>query len=518
MEQSFELGMIWAIVKRRYLYFVVPFVLVFAIVVVVAYALPRSYEAKATILIESQRIPSELASTTITASPSERIKVIEQRLFARDNLLSIASKFSLYNSEGRRDNSPSEIVDFMRDAIEIKQIGVATSRRNTQVIGFDVTFLYTNATLAARVTNELVTSILSQNLETRLSRAAETSDFFQQQLGNLEKKLLAVENQIAAYKRDNETALPDTLAIRREKLTEISANIDAIGRQITLSEQAENGAGSTGGAEAQQLAFRLQSQELNYDAFVERRELLAPLLEKGFVSQRTMDDLDRQIAQAEIEIAAVKSQMAQQGFTADPDTRLKLLQSQKVEFERRADDLRKSISRTPSVEVELAAMVREYENLRAEYTQTKAKLTDAEIGEKLEQDRQAERFEVLEQATTPEEPTKPNRIQIVAAGGAGAMALGAGLVLLLEFLDKSVRTASDLERRLQLRPIAVIPYVTTRRERIRRFANRVLAVCILLTVVVGALAAAHLFITPLDIYAERMWQKVQPLLPISLLS
>jgi len=417
MEQSFELGMIWAIVKRRYLYFVVPFVLVFVIVVVVAYALPRSYEAKATILIESQRIPSELASTTITASPSERINVIEQRLLARDNLLSIASKFSLYNSEGRRDNSPSEIVEYMRDAIEIKQIGVATSRRNTQVIGFDVTFLYTNATLAARVTNELVNSILSQNIETRLSRAAETSEFFQQQLRNLEKKLLAVENQIAAYKRDNETALPDTLAIRREKLTEISANIDAIGRQITLSEQAENGAGSTGGAEAQQLAFRLQSQELNYDAFVERRELLAPLLEKGFVSQRTMDDLDRQIAQAEIEIAAVKSQMAQQGFTADPDTRLKLLQSQKVEFERRAADLRKSISRTPSVEVELAAMVREYEDLRAEDTQTKAKLTDAEIGEKLEQDRQAERFEVLEQAGEEHRPGREGHQDAHRGGG-----------------------------------------------------------------------------------------------------
>lgn len=518
MEQSFELGMIWAIVKRRYLYFVVPFVLVFAIVVVVAYALPRSYEAKATILIESQRIPSELASTTVTASPSERIKVIEQRLSARDNLLSIASKFSLYRTEGRQNISPSEIVEKMRNAIEIRRIGVTTSGRNRQVIGFDVTFRYSNATLAARVANELVTSILSQNLETRLSRAAETSEFFEQQLRKLENELLTVENQIAAYKRDNEAALPDTLAIRRERLTEAIANIDLLEGQINLTKQTENNAGSGGDPAAEQLAFRLQSLELNFNAFVERRELLAPLLEKGFVSQRTMDDLDRQIAQAEIEIKAAKSRMAQEGFTIDPDTRLKLLQAQKTEFERKANELQKSVSRTPSVEVELAAMIREYENLRAEYTQTKAKLTDAEIGEKLEQDRQAERFEVLEQATTPDEPTKPNRIQIVAAGGAGAMALGAGLVLLLEFLDKSVRTASDLERRLQLRPIAVIPYVTTRQERIRRVTKRVLTICVLLAVFAGALTVAHLFVTPLDLFAERMWQKVQPLLPISLLS
>lgn len=518
MEQSFDIGMIWAIIKRRYLYFIVPFVLVFAAVVVVAYSLPRSYEAKATILIESQRIPSELASTTVTASPSERIKVIEQRLSARDNLLSIASKFALYNTDDRRNMSPSEIVEKMRDSLEIKQIGVATSGRNTQVIGFDVTFSYTNATIAARVANELVNSILSQNLETRLSRAAETSEFFQQQLRNLEGELLEVENRIAAYKRDNESALPDTLGIRREKLTELTGNIDVLTRQISLSEQAGNNSAATGDAESQQLAFRLQSAELNYDAFVERRELLGPLLEKGFVSQRTMDDLDRQIKQAEIEIAAVKSRMSQEGITADPDTRLKLLQSQKAEFERRASELQRSIARTPSVEVELAAMIRDYENLRAEYSQTKAKLTDAEIGEKLEQDRQAERFEVLEQATTPEEPTKPDRIQIVAAGGAGAIALGLGLVVLLEFLDKSVRTANDLERRLQLRPIAVIPYVTTRQERYRRFAKRALTICIFLAAMVGVLAAAHLFVTPLDLYAERVWQKIQPLLPLSLLS
>ena len=86
MEQSFSFGVIWATAKRRYLNFIIPFVLVFAVVVAVAYTLPQNYEAKATILIESQRIPTELASTTITASPRERIKVIEQRLSARDNL------------------------------------------------------------------------------------------------------------------------------------------------------------------------------------------------------------------------------------------------------------------------------------------------------------------------------------------------------------------------------------------------------------------------------------------------
>lgn len=512
MEHGFDLNAIVSIVKRRYLYFLVPAILVFAIVTAFAFTLPRSFEAKATILIESQRIPTELASTTVTASPRERIKVIEQRLLARDNLLSIANEFSLYKTTQSGTLSPTEVVEEMREAIAIEQIAIASSGRNTQVIGFDVSFQYTSAIMAARVTNELVTSILSQNLETRLRRAAETSDFFQQQLQQLENDLVALEKKMAEYKRDNENALPETLALRRENLSEIAEQIDSLDQQIRLTQNSDLSSGSTSDVQAQQLVYRLQSRELDYDSFVERRELLGPLLEKGFVSQRTMDDLDRQIAQVEIDITAIKSQMEQEGLTVDPQARETLLLAEKASLQSKANELRESIAKTPAIEVELSAMVRDYENLQYEFNQTKLKLTEAEIGERLEEDRQAERFEVLEQATVPEEATKPNRVQIVAAGGGGAVAIGAALVLLLEFLDNSIRTAGDLERRLKVRPIAVIPYVTTRRERIRRISRRVLTFCLFSLGIVGVAAIVHFYVLPLDLLAERVLDKIEPFL------
>lgn len=511
MEPSFDLRVITSVVKRRYMYFVLPAVVVFAAAVFVAYSLPRSYEAKAVILIESQRIPNELASATVSADASERLKVIEQRLLARDNLLSIASKYSLYRSDDNQP-SPTTIVQDMREAITIEQISVARSRSNTRIVGFEVSFAYKSGTMAARVANELVSSILSQNLETRLSRAAETSDFFHQQLRELENELLEMERKMAAFKRENEATLPETLNDRRARFSQISAQLNMIDQQIRAANEVDATSLSADDAGAQQLTFRLQSAELSHDALLERREQLKPLFDKGFVSKNTMDGLDRQIAQSEIEMASIKSQLAQEGFTADPETRLKLLALQKEELQSQADELSESIAKTPSVEVQLQAMVREYENLRAEFSANKSKLTDAEIGEKLEEDRQAERFEVLEQATTPDQPTSPNRIQIVAAGGGGALAVGFALVLLLEFLDNSIRTARDLEKRLQVRPIAVIPYVTTRQERTRRFLRRTLTVCLVTAVVLGALAVVHLYVTPVDLLAERVWLKLQPLL------
>ncbi|WP_422039290.1 GumC family protein [Roseibium sp.] len=511
MEQSFDLRTVTSMAKRRYLYFVLPAVVIFAAAVFVAYSLPRVYEAKAVILIESQRIPNQLASATVNADPSERLKVIEQRLLARDNLLSIANEYSLYRGGGETP-SPTIIVEKMRSAITIQQISVARSRKNTQIVGFEVSYEYESPTTAARVTNELVNSILSQNLETRLSRAAETSEFFYQQLRDLENELLEMEAKMAAFKRENEATLPETLNERRASRAQVVTQLNLIEQQLRAMKEIDGAAISPDDNGAQQLTFRLQSAELSHEALLERREQLAPLFEKGFVSKNTMDGLDRQIAQSEIQMASIKSQMAQEGITINPETRLKLLTAQKEELQNQADELAQSIAQTPGIEVQLQAMAREYENLRGEFNQTKVKLTDAEIGEKLEQDRQAERFEILEQATTPDEPASPNRIQIVAAGGGGAVAVGVALVLLLEFLDNSIRTAGDLEKRLQVRPIAVIPYVTTRRERARRFFRRMLTVCLALLAIFGAIAVVHLYVTPVDLLAERLWLKVQPYL------
>ncbi|MEM9632208.1 MAG: hypothetical protein AAGA50_12835 [Pseudomonadota bacterium] len=508
MEQSIELGAIISIAKRRYALFVIPAAVVFVLAGLLAYFMPRSYESKAVILIEAQRIPTELASSTVTASPRERINLIEQRLLARDNLLEIADKYSLYKEDGA-DPSPTTIVDNMRKAIVIDQIDVARqSRRNTEIVGFNVSFQYPSATMSARVANELVTSILSQNLETRLARAAETSDFFEQQLQDLEAKLLGLESKKASFKRDNEEVLPETLPTRREELSEINVQIGEIDLELSIVEQGGNGAAGEEAAIAQQLTYRLQSQQLNYDSFVARRDLLGPLAEKGYVSKKTMSDLDRQITQTEIEIASIRSQMLQHGVTVDPAARSDVLKNQRDALQSSAQRLKESISLTPAVEVELAAMEREYENLRAEFMHTKAKLTDAQIGERLEQDRQAERFEILEQATVPEAPTKPNRLKIMLGGAFGAVVAGLGVALLVEMLDTSIRTARDLERHLQLRPIAIIPYVVTSKERWRRRRVRFYQVVVFVTLLTAVFALLDHYYLPLDLFVERIQTKI----------
>src|SRR5262245_10872524 len=98
--ESPDLGLdLWsyvAILKRRKLLLILPFILVLSIGFVVTMALPPVFRSEARILVESQQIPTELVRPTVTAGAKERIQVIEQRVMTRENLLNIAEKFRLF--------------------------------------------------------------------------------------------------------------------------------------------------------------------------------------------------------------------------------------------------------------------------------------------------------------------------------------------------------------------------------------------------------------------------------------
>src|ERR1700704_632347 len=108
----------WALFKRRWAYFFVPFVMIAPVGVGVAYLLPATYLSEGKILVQSQQIPSELVRPTVTSAAQERIQVIQQRTMTRDNLLAIIDKFQLF-PDRRTLMSPTQLVELMKKSIKI---------------------------------------------------------------------------------------------------------------------------------------------------------------------------------------------------------------------------------------------------------------------------------------------------------------------------------------------------------------------------------------------------------------
>ena len=87
----------------------------------------------------------------------------------------------------------------------------------------------------------------------------------------------------------------------------------------------------------------------------------------------------------------------------------------------------------------------------------------AKLGERLERDKQAERFEVIEQPVTPTEPIKPNRPLILAGGLGLAGGVALSIAFMLELLNRTVRSPTDVLNALEQAPLATIPSCSSSR-------------------------------------------------------
>jgi len=247
-EQLFSVSYILDILKRRALYFVIPFITILAIGSVVTFAWPARYLAQGKILISSQEIPTELVRPTVSTLANERIQYIQQRIMTRDNVIALARKFNLSMGwQGRL--SGSEIVDFVRTRTQIKPLEGTLGDRK-QAIAFSVGFEYERPDIAARVANELVTMILGEDVRTRTNFAAETSKFLDSEVKRLENQLSAINDEISNRQKQatgglfdpaddsrNLAALKAQLAVKSANYSSSHPDIRALKRQIEALEK-----------------------------------------------------------------------------------------------------------------------------------------------------------------------------------------------------------------------------------------------------------------------------------------
>jgi uncharacterized protein involved in exopolysaccharide biosynthesis len=154
----------------------------------------------------------------------------------------------------------------------------------------------------------------------------------------------------------------------------------------------------------------------------------------------------------------------------------------------------------------LSLLQNKEESVKQDLNKARQKLLIARRGERLEEDMQSERFEVIEQPTLPEEPVKPNRKKILALCFALSIVAGFGGVFAIESYDKTIRGTVDLP--IPPRFVVAIPYISTREEMDRaRNRLKILAGAVVVTLVV-ILALMHWFVMPLDLLFEKLTHRL----------
>jgi capsular polysaccharide biosynthesis protein len=198
---GFDFAHYIGILKRRVLYFAIPFASIVILGSLIVAIQRPIYHAEGKILVESPEIPADLVRPTVTATANERIQVIEQRIMSRDNLLAIVNKFGLFTVQ-QQWMSGTQLLDLMRDRTQVKLVDLdSRSRPTSSTIAFTLSFEYESPDLATKVANEFLTLILAEDARTRIGRAAETTKFLEREAKRLEGQLDSVNAQILDLKR-----------------------------------------------------------------------------------------------------------------------------------------------------------------------------------------------------------------------------------------------------------------------------------------------------------------------------
>ena len=224
--QGFDLASILGIVKRRYLYFAIPFLLVTFAGYFVIKALPKVYRAQGEILLESPTIPADLVHPTITELADQRFAVIRERIASESNLTAVMDKYHLF--EKARATIPAYLVlDLMRSRLKLAPTPLELTQPNNASSAFTVSFDYEVPSLALAVTNEFIGQILSQDSSRRTTDAGEITKFLEQQVRSLQDEHNAIVAQIEALKQhpDQRQAVSEEITTQMKALAELQAEL-----------------------------------------------------------------------------------------------------------------------------------------------------------------------------------------------------------------------------------------------------------------------------------------------------
>ena len=500
-----------SIFLRRLPYFLPVALVIAAVSVIVAVALPPAYVSQMQLIVESSQIPGELAAPTASTPAQEQLQIVEQRLLTRTNLLDIANRLKVLGDQD--ELTPDEIVQAMR-ARTIIETNSGRDEASLMLVSFEAG----SGEKAAAVLNEYLTLIQQEDIESRTGRAGQTLEFFEQEVTRLSAELAEKSANILAFKTANSEALPDSLDYRLGQQSQLQERLGQLERDIfNLASQRLRMVEvfkTTGQVEAsrvealtpEQLQLETLRAELSDALAVYSAENPRVKVLQARISQVEQIVLAQPVTAPEDVIETGNSMLDFQ--LTEIDTRLESLKEEKITVDGDLTKIEATIKRTPENAIRLDELTLNYENIQLQYNSAVDRLAKASAGERIEAMSRGQKISVIEPPATPNQPTKPNRLLIAGGGSAFGILAGLGLVVLLEILNRSIRRPEDLVRALGVSPIATIPYVQTRGEVFARRGRKLILTMLILVGVPAIVYAVHTFYQPLDLIAEQIMNKI----------
>jgi len=437
-----------------------PFTVVLAIALLLAFAFPRKYRSATLILVEPNKVPDYFVTPMASETVEKRLQTIRQVILSRTRLEAVVQEIDPYPELAKVPRGV--VVEAMRRAIQIRVQGNDS---------FAIEYVNRDPHKAARVTNRLAEQFISDTKYLRETMTEQTFSFIESNLEDARRTLEAREVALRQLKQQYWGALPEQLDTSLRLLAQLQFEQQTLGENLrtldtrrTSLERAlveQRQAGREAPAAGPDARSQLLKLEVQYAALRDRYTEEHPDIR---ALRLRMSRLQQQIDQPTTEPAGPRADadpevLALHRSLQQVEAEITAFNSRREGLDRRIVDLQARIEKTPGVEQELTELTRDYQQLRENYLALLRKDNEARMARKMEEHWQGSYFRILDLAQASERPIRPYGLMFGMGGLVAGLLAGLTCALAADFLDHSVKSRRELETLVPAPVLVMIPHL-----------------------------------------------------------
>jgi capsular exopolysaccharide synthesis family protein len=339
-----------------------------------------------------------------------------------------------------------------RLALQLKGGLAVDPVRNTQLVR--LSFRSSSPEFAAKAANAFAESFIDMGVEDRYASAGKASTFLSSQIETLKQEIADKESQLQAFSRSSDIVTLDPKSnVTLQRLETLNAALmdakkERIQKEARYFEVMNGPAEATADSLAPGVVGGLRTQQIQLE-----QEYQTKL--KTFKPEwPEMVSLKAQVEEGRQHVDSVIREMVQKArSSASADYQAVMRQEQSLAGE--LESIKKQAIDQSSSAVQFTNLKVEIETRRELLDELMRQQSETEVAVRL-QDTRESNVRIIDQALVPGGPFRPSLRKDLTYGLLIGLLFGVGAALLLEFLDRTVKSPEEVERRFGLATLAVI--------------------------------------------------------------
>jgi len=318
--------------------------------------------------------------------------------------------------------------------------------------------------LAYSVVSELIDSFLEKHVEVHYAKGSyifftEQTDKLRTELAETEESLVNLKNETGIASLDEQrTIILTRLGDLKREIDQNNSALVAARAKVQALEKITSDLPEM--VEREKISGNEYMRADLYRLQLEEQDLLSKYSEEN----TNVKEIRRQIAEAKI-LLNLDPQITEGINTTYQQLQLDLLteqsnlaslQSRAIELKNLQGDAKAELNQLNDNEAKIVQLERERDIRETNYRKYSDNLEQARIDEAL-QDQKLSNISIIQSATFPMKPIRPNKLLNIALGLFLAFFGSIGLAFFSEYLDHTIKTQEDVEERLHLRTLVTIP-------------------------------------------------------------